>query len=155
TIAGVRALSTIRRRSRIPPDGRTENSAMVRSPAALCVLAAGLVTLFLSLELRVQVLAIEDTHKSCRQALSFLTEGRRTAAAGRVQVAIVAYRRGIGVLGDSYGVDGLIDDTDQRLQAAKVARREGKLGQAATLLERTLAARLSLYDIKFRLANCR
>lgn len=89
------------------------------------------------------------SHVDYTEALAWLERGRALAAAGTLPDAIEAYHSGINALGSRYSTPEIVDDTEMKLELAEDARSEGNLARAATLLERVLADRTSLYQRQF------
>lgn len=87
-------------------------------------------------------------HGAYLQAQAALDEGASRLSAGRAEEAIARLQEGLAALGDRYRTPDLIDDTGMKLLAAEDNQRAGRTPEAAEVMRRVLAARLSLYRQK-------
>lgn len=77
-----------------------------------------------------------------------LQEGEQFLVGGRYEKALDSCRFGLKSLGDAYSSPEVIDDTDQKLMAAELLERDGKLDNAASLTCRILRSRFELWKVK-------
>jgi len=79
---------------------------------------------------------------------SLLKNGESAISQHKFGNAIEICQSGLDALGDAYWSNGIADDSDMKLIAAGVLRRDGELDNAATMYCRILANRLHLYNKK-------
>ncbi|MEO3713059.1 hypothetical protein [Roseateles flavus] len=74
-----------------------------------------------------------------------LRDGESMLAAGHFDRALASCRAGLDTLGTAYMRPGVDDDTDLKLMAADLQRRNGHVDRAAQLSCQMLRARIDLY----------
>lgn len=77
-----------------------------------------------------------------------LKDGESAIAQRNFESAIDVCLTGLDAIGDTYWSNNIEDDTDQKLMAARLLRKDGKLENAASMYCRVLATRLHIYRKK-------
>lgn len=80
-----------------------------------------------------------------QEVARFLKDGESAIAQSRFDDAIDKCRAGLDKLGSAYVRAKVIDDTGQKLVAADILRREGKIENASSMYCRMLAVRLEQF----------
>ena len=97
-------------------------------------------------ELRQLRQSLEEVgHLAFVKAKAYAARGHTLVHAGAVTPGIDAFRTGLNSLADRYFDPQRVDDTGMKLVLAEQNRKGGKLDVAATLYERVLNDRLSIY----------
>jgi hypothetical protein len=79
-----------------------------------------------------------------------MVRAERAAALGYIEKrnfigAIAALKRALELIGHDYGSPDILDDTGQRVSAAKSEESSGRVANAATILSRVLDSRIKHY----------
>lgn len=90
----------------------------------------------------------DSPHLVVAAARAWLSSGRARLAAGGAAGAWEASQQGLSELGNAYRDPRTIDDTGQKLSAAKMSHKAGNVADAATIALTALESRISQYQRK-------